>query len=89
MLALPIAIARQRRIIPGVMQTLRGLLAAAWCVALLAAGGAHGEVAPATCARAESRAVRRVVQEYLLPQVAKQKDLTLPRACPLHPERNM
>ena len=61
-----------------------------FCLALLVvAEGVQGEVNPATCARAESRAVRRVVQEYLLPQIAKQKDLTLPRACPLHPDRNM
>lgn len=55
----------------------------------LATGCVQGEVDPATCARAESRAVRRVVQEYLLPQIAKQKGFTLPRACPLHPDRNM
>lgn len=63
------------------------VLDAAFCLALLVA--VQGEVDPATCARAESRAVRRVVQEYLLPQIAKQKGFTLPRACPLHPDRNM
>lgn len=61
-----------------------------WGLVLLAASGfVQADVDPATCARAESRDVRRVVQEFLLPQIAKQKDFTLSRSCPLHPDRNM
>lgn len=64
-----------------------GLFGALISVLLLVTTSA--QVSQNNCSREDSRAARKVVQEYLLPKVRQQPVFELPETCLVHPIRNM
>jgi hypothetical protein len=58
---------------------------ALWLASLVAAV----QVAQETCDRTQSRDVRHVVQQFILPRIKKQQNFELTETCLIHPNRNM